>query len=278
MNTPQVVTTVVQRLQRVNGVQAVVLGGSRARDTHTTTSDVDLGIYYYRAASLDLSALAAIAADIDDEHRTGLMTDIGGWGPWINGGGWLTVQSIPIDFLYRDLYKVSQIMTDCRNGQIEIVYQPGHPHGFASYIYLAEIALCQPLWDPHNIIMALKTRTQAYPPQLKRAIIDKFFWEADFSLKIAQKSVSHGDVAYAAGCCFRCIACLTHTLFALNEQYWMNEKGAVTLAATFGRCPEQFKERVDTAFRQLDATAQAISAAIDTLDQLVHETSVLLPE
>jgi hypothetical protein len=83
-----------------------------------------------------------------------------------------------------------------------------------------------------------KERAQPYPPRLKRAIVDAFWWEVDFSLKNAHKSSSRGgardgDVAYAAGCCFRAVACLAQTLFAINEQCWMNEKGAVALVAGF---------------------------------------------
>ena len=276
MDEAEVVSHITHRLQTVAGIQAIVLGGSRARGTHTSTSDIDVGIYYHRQASFDLASLALIATDLDDTHQSGLITKVGGWGPWINGGGWLTINARPVDFLFRDLPKVSRIVHDCLVGQIEIAYQPGHPHAFASYIYMAEIAACQLLWDPHNVIADLKAQTQPFPPQLKQAIINTFFWEADFSLKVAQKSVSRGDVAYAAGCCFRCVACLTHTLFALNEQYWMNEKGAVALAETFQLRPEQFKERVNTAFGQLAGTPEAIAAALNTLNQLVHDTSILL--
>ncbi|HEY0605437.1 MAG TPA: nucleotidyltransferase domain-containing protein [Herpetosiphonaceae bacterium] len=276
MNTSQLIQTIVERVQPIAGVQAIVLGGSRAHGTHTPTSDIDLGIYYHPAAALDLAALAQVATAIDDEHRAELVTGIGGWGPWINGGGWLHVQSIPVDFLYRDLDKVARIISDCHQGQFEIAYQPGHPYGFVSSIYMAEIALCQPLWDPFDTIAALKAQTQPYPNALKHAIVKQCSWEAEFSLQVAQKSVSRGDVAYAAGCCFRCVACLAQTLFALNEHYWMNEKGAVALAATFAQCPPNFKARVEQAFRQLDATAEAIAGAISTLEGLVQETHALV--
>lgn len=275
MDTTQLIQHIVERLQSVAGIQAIVLGGSRARGTHTSTSDIDLGIYYHPAAALDLAVLTQVAAELDDEHRTELVTAIGGWGPWINGGGWLRVQGIAVDFLYRDLDRVAGIIADCQKGQFEIAYQPGHPHGFASYIYMAEIALCRPMWDPHATISALKAQTQAYPGALKHAITQQFAWEAEFSLMVAQKSVSRGDVAYAAGCCFRCVACLAQTLFALNEHYWMNEKGAVALVATFAQSPPNFKARVEQAFRRLDATAEAIAGAIATLEQLTRETRAL---
>jgi len=276
MNTERLIKDIVDRLQHVAGVEAIVLGGSRARGTHTSTSDIDLGIYYLEATALDLATLTHIATELDDDHRPQLMTAIGGWGSWINGGGWLNVQTIPVDLLYRDLSKVTNVIHDCHQGRIEVVYQPGHPHAFLSSMYLAELALCQPLWDPHGAVAMLKEYTQPYPASLQQAIIDRFFWEADFSLRIAQKSASRRDVAYAAGCCFRCVACLTHTLFALNEQYWMNEKGAVALAATFSQCPNRFDERVAAAFRQLDAQPAAIVGAIDLLNELVQEVRILV--
>ena|SRR5689334_12095405 len=93
----------VERVRGIDGVAAVVLGGSRARNTHTAESDIDLGIYYDPAAQLDIIMLGRVAQAVDDAHRPGLVTAIGGWGPWINGGGWLTVRGIAVDFLYRDL-------------------------------------------------------------------------------------------------------------------------------------------------------------------------------
>ena len=77
-----------------------------------------------------------------------MITGIGGWGPWIDGGGWLTVQGVPVDLLYRDIENVAAIMAECAAGMPRIVYQPGHPHGFSTAIYLAEVALCRVLWDP----------------------------------------------------------------------------------------------------------------------------------
>lgn len=271
METSLLITNIVQRLQGVSGIEAIVLGGSRARGTHTESSDIDLGIYYSAAAALDIDGLGRVAAEIDDSHRTDLVTGIGGWGPWINGGGWLTVAAHPVDLIYREREKVARVISDCRAGRFETAYQPGHPHGFMSYIYLSEVGLCRPLWDPQGTVSELKAQALPYPPLLRRAIINAFWWEADFSLRIAHKSVSRGDVAYAAGCCFRCVSCLAQTLFAINEQYWMNEKGAVAIAAALPHAPTQLKERVAQVFAQLDGSAQAIEGALATLQALVDE-------
>jgi len=41
-------------------------------------------------------------------------------------------------------------------GHPQIAYQPGHPHGFLTAIYLAEIALCRVLWDPTGALAHLE--------------------------------------------------------------------------------------------------------------------------
>lgn len=276
METAALVESIVERLQRVDGVTAIVLGGSRARGTHTARSDVDLGIYYHPDQPLDLKALDQLAAELDDRHVSGLLTPIGGWGPWINGGGWLTVQAQPVDFLYRDLSRAAACIEACCSGQVEIVYQPGHPHGFVSSIYMAEVALCRILWEADGRLSALKRRTQPYPEPLQRALLAKFAWEIDFSLRIARKAVERADVAYAAGCCFRCTACLLQVLFALNEHYWMNEKGAVALAETFPVRPPMLQARIERAFTLLAATPLSLEEAIAVLEELSRETERLV--
>lgn len=270
------IETLAGELRLVPGVAAIVLGGSRARGTHTPHSDIDLALYYQPDRPPDLARLADLARAVDDAHRPDLLTAIGGWGPWINGGGWLTVQGMPVDLLYRDLHHVTAIVEECIAGAPRIGYQPGHPHGFSSAIYLAEIALCRVLWDPAGAVAELKRATVPYPAVLKVALIRQFFWEADFSLKCAAKGVARGDVSYVAGCCFRAVSCLTQTLFALNECYWMNEKGAVALANMFALAPRRLAERIDAAFERLAPSAEALTQAIEDLSQLTVETADLL--
>jgi hypothetical protein len=113
---------------------------------------------------------------------------------------------------------------------------------------------------------------------LKQALIDKFFWEARFALENARKGVPYADVAYVTGCCFRSVSCLVQTLFALNERYWMNEKGALALTATFPRVPVRLAERVTGAFTALSAHEEGLLAAIQALDDLVEGTAALLGE
>jgi predicted nucleotidyltransferase len=266
---------IVQGLANIKGIDAIVLGGSRARGTHNNLSDIDLGIYYSSETDLNIEALGRFCKEIDDENREDLITGIGGWGPWINGGGWLKVQSIPVDILYRDMNKVKLVMNDCLDGNISIDYQPGHPHGFINHMYMAEVALCRPLWDPKEIFVSLISQTVPYSSVLKRAIITKFLWEAHFSLEAAYKSIARQDVSYAAGCCFRAVSCLSQTLFALNEQYWMNEKGSVELIQSFSIRPRDYKTRINEVFSRMSYDKEDLTYSIKQLDQIANEVDAL---
>jgi predicted nucleotidyltransferase len=268
---PDFIHHVVDRLQSIEGIAAIALGGSRARGNHTQKSDVDLGIYYQPENLLDVNALNHLASELDDSHRPNLITPIGGWGKWINGGGWLKVEGVSVDFLYRDLVRVNRVIDDCKSGQITIDYQPGHPHGFVSSIYISEVAICLPLYDPHGVLEALKAKTKPYPTELKQITINTFAWEISFSLLVAKKSIIRGDVAYAAGCCFRSVACMNQVLFALNQQYLLNEKGAVAIANSFAFCPQNYQQRVESAFALL--TTKSIADAIAILEEIELDLS-----
>jgi hypothetical protein len=269
------IATLVERLRTVPGVAAIVLGGSRARGNAAPGSDFDLGLYYHPDAPIDTHVLAQVAATLVDEARPDLITPIGEWGPWINGGGWLRVQGQPVDLLYRDLGRVAQVVDDCCAGRLEVAYQPGHPHAFVSAIYLGEIAHCRVLRDSDGVLAPLKARACPYPLALRAALVARFGWEAGFSLENAAKGAGRGDVSYVAGCCFRAVACMMQALFALNEEYLLNEKGAVALAAGFPLAPRDLASRVPAAFALLNTDPAALQAAIDGLQELEEETQEL---
>ena len=98
----QTLQDLANELVRVAGVVGVVLGGSRARGEHTPQSDVDLGLYYRQP--LDLPHLRSLAQQV--AGPTAQLTDRGGWGQWVDGGGWLRIDDTAVDWIYRDLDRV----------------------------------------------------------------------------------------------------------------------------------------------------------------------------
>src|ERR1700755_1924065 len=162
---------IVPALAEVPGVAAIALGGSRARGTATETSDYDIGLYYSAEQPFDTDRLLQAVRGFAYAPEAAQVTPIGGWGPWIVGGGWLSVSGRKVDLLYRNIDDVAGVIAKCRAGEIEMHYQPGHPHGFCSAIWMGEVALCRPLHDPAGRIAALKANTQPYPRALRDALI-----------------------------------------------------------------------------------------------------------
>jgi hypothetical protein len=197
------------------------------------------------------------------------VTAIGEWGPWINGGAWLTVDGRRVDLLYRDLAKVADVIEACHAGRIERAYQPGHPHAFVSAIYMGEVAHGQVLWDPEAVLAPLRRRCDPYPAALGEALIRAFFWEARFALENAGHGRGNRDPAYAAGCAFRSVACLCQTLFALNRAYLLNEKGAVAGVERLALKPADFAVRVRRALADGAAGLDALSALVDETAELL---------
>jgi predicted nucleotidyltransferase len=69
----------VERLCSIDGVEALVLGGSQARGTAWPDSDVDIALGYYPGAPFSIEELDRAASELDDQHRTGLVTNFGEW-------------------------------------------------------------------------------------------------------------------------------------------------------------------------------------------------------
>jgi hypothetical protein len=272
-NDEALLSRLVGALAPVTGVAAVALGGSRARGTATAASDYDIGLYYRGDRPIDVAALGKVAAALDDRGAAAEVTPLGGWGPWIDGGGWLLIAGVHVDLLYRDLDRVAAAIDDAHAGKVERFYQPGHPHAFLPTIYMGEVAYARILHDPTGALAKLQARTSPYPLALVQALRQRFEWEAEFSLANARKSLDRGDVSYLAGCAFRAVACLCQTLFALNGVYLLNEKGAVAAADYFAHKPAHFAQRVKSLYAELGSGAHA--AGLDRLAALIDETRSL---
>lgn len=261
--------TLAARLAAVEGMRAVVLGGSVARGAADDSSDVDLGLYYDPACPPSIDALDALACELDDRHPTGAVTRFGEWGPWINGGAGLTVDGRRVDWLFRDLARIRRVIAESRAGRPEIAYQIGHPHAFVSAIYLGEIDCGEPLVDPEGVVAELRRLVRPYPPLLQRVLVEKFLFEADFSLRTAEKAAARADVAYVSGCLFRSVASLVQVLFAVNQRYCTNEKGALREIDALARTPDGFAAAATRVLAAPGETAAALGTSIATLAALV---------
>ena len=70
------------------------LAGDRRR---ACASDYDIGLYFRESAGLDIHRLLDAAKRLVDDPAAAKVTEVGGWGPWIGGGGWLTIAGTKVD-------------------------------------------------------------------------------------------------------------------------------------------------------------------------------------
>ncbi|MER5458994.1 nucleotidyltransferase domain-containing protein [Micromonospora sp. NPDC002389] len=255
-----------RRLREVDGVVAVALGGSRARGTHRPDSDIDLGLYY--RDGLDIDALGALAAELAD--RPVEVTEPGGWGPWVDGGGWLTVEGWRVDWIYRDLDRVKRIWEDCQVGRYEVGVQPGHPLGFYSHAYAGEVALGQVLADPTGEVTDLRAQARQYPTALGDALVGGL-WEADFTTGLAGYGAAGNDPTYAAGCLFRAVGVACQALHGHARQWLINEKGMVASTAALPAAPPDFADRVHALLASPGRSRQEIADTVSRAEALIAE-------
>jgi hypothetical protein len=261
-------TGLADRLVGVPGVVGVVLGGSRARGAHTADSDTDLGLYY--RGPVDVEALNVLAREVGGPAAR--VTAPGEWGPWVDGGGWLTIDGGAVDWIYRDLDRVASCWARAERGQYAFHAQVGHPLGVADFAYAGEVALARILADPSGELADLRERARVYPPALGDALVAGL-WEADFLVGVAGKAVPRGDSAYVAGCLFRIVGVCVHALHGAARRWLINEKGSVASAAALPGAPGRFAERVDRLFAGVDGDPVHLGAALATAADLVLETA-----
>lgn len=276
MTVQQIINTITKELSGLPGIVGVVLGGSRARGTHHETSDIDIGIYYDESKGFNVNYISKIASKLDDDKRENIITQLGEWGPWINGGGWLVVQGFHVDFIFRDIHRVEQVIDEGLLGKVSSHYHAGHPHAYLNVMYMGEISICKILVDKTNRIAKLKEKTIPYPKPLQEAMINYFMFEASFSFLFAKENLDQDDLSYVTGHCYRAISCLNHVLFALNKEYCINEKKAVRMINGFSKKPNDYKNRINHIITLLSINIENCKRAIELLEELISETKNLV--
>ena len=257
-----------ERLVSVSGVEAVALGGSRARGDHAPASDVDLGLYY--RPPLDVVALGRLAREVGGPQAQ--VTATGQWGAWVDGGGWLTIDGTAVDWIYRDLDRVQRSWRQAREGRFSWHFQIGHPLGLPSFAYAGEAAMAVVLADPTGELTALREAAGLYPSRLRETVLESSLAEARFIVGGARKAAPRGDSAFVAGVLFRAVLLCAHAVHAHAGRWVVNEKGAVAGAGRLPGAPAGFSDDADAIFTAVGGSADALRTALDAAEQLITRT------
>ena len=257
---------ILEQLQVVDGISAIVLGGSYARGTQHPDSDIDIGLYYEENAPFDIDQIRQIAT----ASGTATVTGFYEWGAWVNGGAWISTNHGKIDFLYRNVDHVRRVIHNTRKGNLELDFLQQPPFGFPSIIYLAETSICRPLFDPKGLVASLKALVDPYPPGIKESITQSMLWGCEFTLSAARGFATKGDLYNTVGCLTRALSFLTQVLFALNEIYFISDKKAIETIETFPLKPSDYTASVNRILAHAGSNAEELSAPVLHLADLFH--------
>lgn len=233
-------------LIQIRGIKAIVLGGSHARGTAHPSSDLDIGLYYTENEPIDITAIRHLTSLICAPGKSYTVTELYEWGPWVNGGAWLNTDVGKVDFLYKNLDQIERVIEEAQAGLFTWDFAQQPPYGFHSVIYLAETKCCIPLLDPDALLLALKERVKIYPELLRKAIVQQFLWGAEFSLYQVKKNAS--DLYLLAGHTTRILSSLTQVLYALNREYFLNDKEVMRKIENFALSPPNYRRHIEKLF------------------------------
>lgn len=269
------VPALVHELARLRGVAAVVLGGSHARGWARAGSDVDLGLFYRDAHPIDVGALRALATRWNDRPDP-IVSELHEWGPWVDGGAWLTVRGQRVDLLYRSVDRIEHTRHAASEGRYEIHFAQQPPFGFWSGTLLGECASALPLHDAGSEAARLRRLTAAYPEPLREAVVRDALRAVAFGLDaFARKFAARGDVWGTSACLARFVWQLGLALSALNQSYLVNDKSLLDEIDGFALAPRGFRARAEAALAAPGRTPAELAASVEAIVLLLRETAAL---
>jgi predicted nucleotidyltransferase len=255
-------------LKFIDGVKAIVLGGSYAVGLATENSDLDIGIYYSEQSHLDIEKIKTIANKFSNNDQP-TVTGFYEWGPWVNGGAWINTAKGEVDLLYKNIDQILKAIDNAKNGIWENNFEQQPPYGFSSIIFLAETHSCIPLYDPENVISKLKDSVKQYPKKLKQSVVQQSLWSAEFTIWQAEKFAGKTDMYNTVGCLTRAMYSIVSTLFALNEIYPMGDKRAIETVDKTKNKPINFTNKINAI---LSCDKKSLAENVRLLKLLFNET------
>jgi predicted nucleotidyltransferase len=229
----------VADLERIPGVVAVTLGGSRARGTAREGSDWDLGLYY--RDTIDTDAIRA-------HGWSGRVFEPGEWGRIVNGGAWLEIDGERVDLIYRDLGEVERWSDEAQAGRFEIQREVGYVAGIATYVLAGELAL--------NEVLAGHLPRPTFPEALRTTAPPLWNRLAGGALQHAKVHASRGDRVAALANLAQAVLAVAQARLAAAGEWALNEKRIVDRAG-LGDAAELFPDGAELVVA-VDAIAELL--------------------
>jgi hypothetical protein len=172
---------------------------------------------YYRGSRRPLDP-----EDLRRLGHDGQVSELGEWGPIVNGGAWLTIHGTPVDVLYRDLDTVEHWLDEAEQGRYEVLSQNGYIVGAPTYLPVGELAICRPI--------AGELPRPEFPAALARTAAERWNGRARVALMFARGHASAADAVCCAGMLAQAVLCVAHARLAERREWVLDERGLVRRA------------------------------------------------
>src|ERR1700751_2522803 len=96
---------------------------------------------------------------------------------------------------------------------------------------------------------------------MRRALVDKHLFDAQFEIEIAAGTAERGDIAYVSQCLGRAAGFMVLVLYALNQRFFLNEKNALIESRAFPLHPPDFHRELERILGRLGNSATQLTAS-----------------
>ena len=246
--------SLIQELSKLDAVEAIALGGSRAGTQYDERSDYD--VYLYCTAPVPEGTRRKILSGYCSVMEIGNHF-------WEYEDNCTLSNGVDIDILYRSLDSfvadVAAVVErfEARNGYTTCMWH--------------NLLQCRILYDRDGRLAAAKARFDVpYPPQLQENIIFRNYKLLQASMPAYRiqisKALERGDLVSINHRTAAFMESYFDILFALNEQTHPGEKRLIAKCKEL--CPilpEQFEENLQSLFRDLYSAPQLVNSDISRI-------------
>ena len=249
-------------LTKLEQVEAIALGGSRAGVNYDEKSDYDVYVY--------------ITASIDERTRRGILEKYCGYMEigncyWEHEDNCVLKNGVDIDILYRDpdVFRrdVSTVVEkyEARNGYTTCMWH--------------NLMTCKIIYDKNGTLQKMKERFSVpYPEQLRKNIIERntnllYAAMPAYSLQI-KKACGRNDRVSVVHRTAAFLESYFDVIFALNRLTHPGEKRLIELCKqNCATLPNNFEENLLRLFNDMSDSIDAIS---DDIDEIVKELKKII--
>ncbi|MGH1365619.1 MAG: nucleotidyltransferase domain-containing protein [Calditrichia bacterium] len=269
MQYPEVTYRLVKALKQRSDVHAVAVVGSYASGTQRPDSDIDICAFY--RSDLDVVALAdCICGEFGLTSSEVQLTTPGGWGNWVDGGGWLTLEGQRVDIVYRCIDRLEKELDHIWAGEIELDYLQAPAFGYFNFTWAAELRSTDPIFDPDGNIAALIKRMDTFPEVLKIKGSSIFLHAAQFASVIGKKALANENWFTARPCCDRAIWAICLALYSANGVWIPAEKRVMKEIVNLKYVPDRLVDRFITI-----QSSKLTAHSFKTVDSVIQEATEL---